>query len=49
VKGEKGEWRDGNLACGNPLPKYVKGDPPKKNIFGKYILRGEVGREIISK
>ena len=22
---------------------------PKKNIFGKYILRGEVRREIISK
>jgi len=38
---------DGNLACGNPLSKYVKG--AKKNIFGKYILRGEVRREIISK
>ena len=29
--------------------KICQRGSPKKNIFGKYILRGEVGREIISK
>ena len=38
---------DGNLACGNPLSKYVKG--AKKKHIREIHFEGEVGREIISK
>jgi len=55
VKGEKGEWRGfvghfgWKLGMWQPFVKICQRGFPKKNIFGKYVLRGEVGREIISK